>query len=470
LTVREYQYFVVLLVTAAVTYLLTPLVRRAAIRIGAVPAARERDVHVEPIPRMGGLAMYFGVAAGLLAATEIPAFRSSVSTNAPGMVNGLLLAGALIVVIGVIDDKWGMNALAKAAGQVAAAGVLVASGAQLSFFPLPKEGEFALTYNEGVVLTILVVVATINAVNFIDGLDGLAAGIVFIAAISFFIYYYSLTKVVGLTLALPAAAVPAMASVVIAGACLGFLPHNFHPAKIFMGDTGAMLLGLLLAYVPISALSSIDPIGLQNRANRFPEILPLLLPAAVMVIPYTDMLRAVIRRVRAGQSPFAADNKHLHHRMLEIGHSHRSSVLILYAWAALFAAVVVGLSIVTAPLAVLAATTLIAVLVLVLLSIPRLRWWQRRGAPAPARQARPAPATPRPAVVRPEPAGGLASFSPAPHAAPQHALGNGGLSPHRVADSLATLPSLPEAGAMQDQAADTAPMQLPRRASGSIIP
>lgn len=428
---REYEYFLILLVTAAVTYLLTPLARKTAIRIGAVTPLRDRDVHAEPIPRMGGVAMYFGVAGGLLASTEIGPFRSAINNNAPGLVNGLLLAGGLIVVIGIIDDRWGMSAIAKAAGQVAAAGVLVHSGAQLSFFPLPKDGAVALTNNEGVVLTILVVVATINAVNFIDGLDGLAAGIVFIAAISFFIYYYSLTKVVGLY-GVPAAAVPALASVVIAGGCLGFLPHNFHPARIFMGDTGAMLLGLLLAYVPISALSAIDPTTLQNRANRFPEILPLLLPAAVMVIPYTDMLRAVFRRVRAGQSPFAADNKHLHHRMLEIGHSHRSSVLILYAWAALFAAVVVGLSIVTAPLAVLAGTTLVAVLVLVLLSIPRLRWWERRSVPVPARPARPAP--------RP------------------------------VAESIAMLPSPTQVNAAQDGQDDTTPMRVSRRASGSIIP
>jgi len=230
------------------------------------------------------------------------------------------------------------------------------------------------------VLTILVVVATINAVNFIDGLDGLAAGIVCIAAISFFVYYYSLAKVVGLS----AEAVPALASILLAGACLGFLPHNFHPARIFMGDTGAMLLGLMLAYVPIWAINSLDFTTLSYQANRYAEILPLLLPAAVLVIPYVDLLRAVIRRTRAGLSPFAADRKHLHHTMLEIGHSHRSSVLILYAWAALFAGAVVGLSIVTVPLAVLIWTTLAAVLALALLSIPKLRWWERTtGQPAP---------------------------------------------------------------------------------------
>jgi UDP-GlcNAc:undecaprenyl-phosphate/decaprenyl-phosphate GlcNAc-1-phosphate transferase len=396
--VREYEYFLTLLVTAAVTYLLTPLVRRAAIRIKAVPPTRDRDVHAEPIPRMGGLAMYFGVAAGLIVASQLAPFRAVLGGT--GIVSGLLLAGGLIVVIGIIDDRWGLSAIGKLAGQVAAASVLVASGAQLSSFPLPKEGVFELTYHEGVVVTILVVVATINAVNFIDGLDGLAAGIVCIAAFSFFLYYYSLTKFAAPHIALPAEAVPALASIVLAGACIGFLPHNFYPARIFMGDTGSMLLGLLLAYVPISAISSLDFTNLASRANRYAEILPLLLPAAVMAIPYTDMLRAVIRRTRAGQSPFAADRKHLHHRMLEVGHSHRSSVLILYAWAALFAGTVVGLSIVTAPLVVLAGITLAAVLVLVLLSMPRLRWWERRRGSAPARQpavAGTAPAAPAPA-------------------------------------------------------------------------
>ncbi len=440
---REYEYFLTLLVTAAVTYLLTPLVRRTAIRIGAVPAARERDVHAVPIPRMGGIAMYFGVAAGLLAATEIVPFREVISGT--GLVNGLLLAGGLIVVIGVIDDRWGIGAIGKLAGQVAAAGVLVASGAQISSFPLPNGNVFSLTENEGIVLTVLIVVATINAVNFIDGLDGLAAGIVCIAAISFFIYYYSLTKVTSGPFALPNEAGPALVSVVLAGACLGFLPHNFHPARIFMGDTGSMMLGLLLAYVPISAISplTLDFSSLAHRANRYPEILPLLLPAAVMVIPYTDMLRAVIRRTRAGLSPMAADRQHLHHRMLDIGHSHRASVLILYAWAALFAGSVVGLSILTAPLLVLAGITLAAVLVLVLLSMPRLRWWERHPA-APAAASHPAPGRP----------------APDPHAAPHPPAGF---------EHGASAISLPADRTGPDQADTTAPTRVPR-ASGSIIP
>ena len=232
-------------------------------------------------------------------------------------------------------------------------------------------------------LTILVVVATINAVNFIDGLDGLAAGIVCIAAISFFIYYYSLTK--GRSGCRPRRC-PRWPRSCWPARAWGSCRTTSIPRRIFMGDTGSMLLGLLLAYVPIWAINSLDFTSLANKANRYAEILPLLLPAAVLVIPYIDMLRAVIRRTRAGMSPFAADRKHLHHTMLDIGHSHRSSVLILYAWAALFAGTVVGLSIVTVQLVVLVWITLAAVLVLVLLSMPRLRWWER-GRAEPARPA-----------------------------------------------------------------------------------
>jgi UDP-GlcNAc:undecaprenyl-phosphate/decaprenyl-phosphate GlcNAc-1-phosphate transferase len=398
------DYALPFLVTVAITFLLTPLVRLMAIKVGAVLSARDRDVHAAPTPRMGGLAMYLGAAAGLFAASRV-----ALSDVIP--IGGLLLAAGLIVVVGMVDDRWGVNATVKLVGQIGAAVILFESGARLSFFPLPREVLFDLTPNESFVLTIVVVVATINAVNFIDGLDGLAAGIVCIAAISFFVYYYSLTQSVGLV---PEAA-PALASVVLAGACLGFLPHNFYPARIFMGDTGSMLLGLLLAYVPIQAMSSLDYASLQNKANRFAEILPLLLPAAVLVIPYTDMLRAVIRRTRAGQSPFAADRKHLHHRMLEIGHSHRSSVLILYAWAAVFAGTVVGLSIVTVSLAYLAMTTLGAVLVLALLSIPSMRFWERYRSPElPLTPAGAPPAAPPAAVA--EPVGVAGRAGPAPSA------------------------------------------------------
>jgi len=394
------EYVLTLLAAAAVTYLLTPLVRRFAIAIGAMHAARDRDVHVVPTPLLGGFAMYAGLAAGLIVASGLTSLNSVFAET--NMAKGLLLAGGLLVVMGFVDDRWGMGVISKLAGQVAAGVILVWSGAEVTWLPTPGGTTLGLTSDQQIALTILVVVVTINAVNFIDGLDGLAAGIVGIGAVAFFAYYYTLTHRLGL----PDQAAPALASAVLAGICLGFLPHNYHPARIFMGDTGAMLIGLLLAYAPISSLASLDPGSLTDTralslgtVNRFGAILPLLLPAAILLIPYTDLLLAVFRRARAGMSPFAPDRKHLHHRMLDIGHSHRTSVLIMYLWAAVFAGSVVWLSIVRTPLIVLVIITVGAVLALLLASMPRLRPWTRHPASTPAAreatvssEAAPAPA------------------------------------------------------------------------------
>jgi UDP-GlcNAc:undecaprenyl-phosphate GlcNAc-1-phosphate transferase len=361
------EYILTLLTAAAVTYLLTPLVRRIAMATGAMHAPRDRDVHVVRTPLLGGVAMYAGLAAALLVANQLPYLRAAIGGSRVSA--GLLLAGGLVVLIGIVDDRWGMSALSKLAGQVAAAGILVWSGTELSWIPWPRGQALWLTPNQALVLTILVVVLTINAVNFIDGLDGLAAGIVCIAALAFFAYSYTLVRAAGST----TQSLPALVSAILAGMCLGFLPHNFYPARIFMGDTGAMLLGLLLAFAPISSTGSVDPSILPYAVNRFPTILPLLLPAAIFLIPYADLLLAVARRTWAGQSPFAPDKKHLHHRLLEIGHSHRKSVLLMYAWAALFAATVVSLSVVRTKLVILAGATLAGMLVLLLVSVPRLR-------------------------------------------------------------------------------------------------
>src|SRR5260370_14858386 len=214
------------------------------------------------------------------------------------MAPGLLLAGGLIALVGAVDDRWGVSPIIKLAGQAGAGGILVWSGAQLSWLPEPNGGTLGLTANQSTVLTILVVVATINAVNFIDGLDGLAAGIVCIAAIAFFVYSYRLTQVVQPRLS--DLGNPALASAVLVGACVGFLPHNFYPARIFMGDTRSMLLGLLLAYVPISSIASLDPATLPRTVNRLPEVLPLLLPAAIRAIPYAALLLARGPGTRAG--------------------------------------------------------------------------------------------------------------------------------------------------------------------------
>ncbi len=391
------DYLLTLMVAAAVTYVLTPLVRRFAIAVGAIkqPRERDRDVHTAPVPEFGGLAMYAGLAAALLVANEITQLHDDAIVGT-GMLTGLLGAGGVLVIIGLIDDRWGLSVITKAAGQVAAASVLVATGAGLSWLPLPGGSGriFIPSSDEGALLTILIVVATINAVNFIDGLDGLAAGIVAIAAISFFAYYYSLTKLVDIS----NLAAPALASAVLIGMCAGFLPHNFAPAKIFMGDTGSMLLGLVLAYAPISCINSLPAAQLENSINRYPVIMPVLLPVVLLVIPYGDMLLAVVRRTRAGRSPFAADRKHLHHRLLDIGHSQRASVLIMYLWAAAFSGIVVWLSIDKTelpkapnhygePVLVFVLITAVAVAILLLLSMPWRHWRDRSRTGAAAARA-----------------------------------------------------------------------------------
>jgi UDP-GlcNAc:undecaprenyl-phosphate/decaprenyl-phosphate GlcNAc-1-phosphate transferase len=448
------EYLLTLLVTAAVTYLLTPLVRRGAIATRTMKAPRARDVHTVPMPLMGGLAMFAGLAAGLLVADQLTPLRTVLVGNR--IATGLLLAGGLIVVVGMVDDRWGLSPISKLAGQAAAGGILFWSGCQLSWLPEPGGGTFLLTTNQSTVLTVFLVVATINAVNFIDGLDGLAAGIVCIAAIAFFVYYYRLTQVVHPHLSEQAG--PALVSALLIGACLGFLPHNSYPAKIFMGDTGSMLLGLLLAYVPISSINSLDPGSLHSAANRFPEVLPLLLPATILVIPYTDLLLAVTRRVRAGKSPLAPDRKHLHHRLQDMGHPHRASVLILYLWAALFSAAIVWLSIARTPVFVFAVTTVVAIVVLLLMSMPRLRWWRygrrRRARAAALAAAKPAVAT------RPKPAASNGSARPAAAASngsarPAAAASNGSAQPAAAAGNGSPRPG--PAGTARDAPPVSAP-------------
>nr|WP_082535438.1 MraY family glycosyltransferase [Nonomuraea pusilla] len=367
---REYLFMA--LIAAAVTYLLVPLVRRFAIRIGAMPEVRERDVHTTPTPRLGGLAMYGGLVAGLLVANQLSHTGQALKESDGHPVVALIVAGALITLTGFLDDWWGMDAFIKLGGQIAAAGVLVYSDLRLVYLPLPKDwgGSTSLDYTLSTVITILVVVVTINAVNFVDGLDGLAAGIVCIAAMATWAYSIFLSQSISGTNITTTAAI---ASILI-GTCLGFLPHNFHPAKIFMGDTGAMLIGLVLAS-SIVTVTPLDPAVIEDM-NKVPVLLPLILPAAVLVLPLVDLTTAVVRRTSQGLSPFAPDRGHLHHRLLDIGHSHRRSVLIMYAWAFIFAFGIVALSTIGVPVLLFPVVIVLAVVVLVLMAAPR---WRGRG-------------------------------------------------------------------------------------------
>jgi UDP-GlcNAc:undecaprenyl-phosphate/decaprenyl-phosphate GlcNAc-1-phosphate transferase len=324
------EYLLALFVAGAVTYLTTGMVRRLAMHYGFMAEVRDRDVHDVPIPRLGGLAMLLGFLAALVVASELP-LLSSVFGGATSTWDALVTGAVVICALGAVDDRWGLDALTKLAGQALAAGLMAVQGVQLLYVPWPGQ-TVVLGPAEGTLLTVLVVVVTVNAVNFVDGLDGLAAGIVGIASAAFFLFAYLLSVQNDLVRATPAALVTA----VLTGMCLGFLPHNFNPARIFMGDSGSMLIGLLLAAGLILLTGNVDP-ELVTGLGAVPTFLPFLVPLAVIAVPFLDLLLAVGRRTRARRSPFAPDKQHLHHRLLEMGHSQRRAVLVMYAGTALLA-------------------------------------------------------------------------------------------------------------------------------------
>ncbi len=364
------EYLLVGLTAAAVTFLLTGLVRLFAIRTKAVATPRERDVHVTPIPRLGGVAMYGGVLAGMLVADRLPVLRSAFdSLDAIAVV----LAGGLIVLVGALDDRFDLDAVTKLAGQVTAAGVLVLFGVQWFLFYVPWEGAGAtgsvlvLGQDQAVLITVLMTVVLVNAMNFVDGLDGLAAGIGLIAAASIGAFSLGQLNLQSSVESYP----PVLIAATLAGACLGFLPHNFQPARIFMGDSGSMLIGLMLAAASTSASGRVNPTA-YGASDALALLSPLLVVAAVLFIPLLDFGLAVLRRTRAGQHPFHADKMHLHHRLLEIGHSQRRAVLLIYLWAGVLAFGAVALTLLDA--FVVAWGVGVGLLIAVLASaVPRLR-------------------------------------------------------------------------------------------------
>ncbi|MFF9153597.1 MraY family glycosyltransferase [Streptomyces sp. NPDC014846] len=377
------EYLLTLCVTAAVTYLLTGPVRKFAIVAGAMPEIRARDVHREPTPRLGGIAMFFGLCAGLLVADHLTNLNEVfVKSNEP---RALLSGAALIWLIGVLDDKFEIDALIKLGGQMIAAGVMVMQGLTILWLPIPTVGTVALTQWQGTLLTVALVVITINAVNFVDGLDGLAAGMVCIAAAAFFMYTYRIWYSYGIEAAAPAT----LFAAILMGMCLGFLPHNMHPARIFMGDSGSMLIGLVLAAGAISVTGQVDPDNLGFGASErstvhqmVPVYIPLLMPLTIIAVPAADLVLAIVRRTWRGQSPFAADRGHLHHRLLEIGHSHSRAVLIMYFWSALIGFGALAYSVNSASMWIVLGVVFLSAVGLVLLLLPRFTprvpaWAQR---------------------------------------------------------------------------------------------
>ncbi|MFE0257745.1 MraY family glycosyltransferase [Streptomyces sp. NPDC059010] len=400
------EYLLTLCITAAVTYLLTGPVRKFAIVAGAMPEIRARDVHREPTPRLGGIAMFFGLCAGLLAADHLTNLSSVFeNSNEP---RALLSGAALIWLIGVLDDKFEIDALIKLGGQMIAAGVMVMQGLTILWLPIPGFGSVALTQWQGTLLTVALVVITINAVNFVDGLDGLAAGMVCIASAAFFLYAYRVWVSYGIEAAAPAT----LFAAILMGMCLGFLPHNMHPARIFMGDSGSMLIGLVLAAGAISITGQVDPDALKLFAGSekaavhqtVPVYIPLLLPLTIIAIPAADLVLAIVRRTWRGQSPFAADRGHLHHRLLEIGHSHSRAVLIMYFWSALIAFGALAYSVNSASMWIVLGVVFLSAIGLLLLLMPRFtprapRWAEAFIPPRYRRGAASAPAATTPQTV-----------------------------------------------------------------------
>ena len=321
-------YLGVFLASAVAVAVVTPLVRRLAARFGAIDQPSDRKVHPKPTSTGGGVGILIGVAAGMAAAALTPSLRSIFRESSE--LQGTLAAAAILTAVGLRDDLRGMTAPVKLAAQILAAGVLILFGVELLFFWFPTQGVVVVTADLAVPLTVVWVLLIVNAVNLMDGLDGLAAGIVVIAATAFFIYLSTAgaSSFPGDTRAAQ------ILAAVTAGAALGFLPYNFYPARIFMGDSGSMPLGLLLAAATISGVGrTLQPSGGDIAAFSIPVLIPMI----VLAVPLADVALAVIRRLRRGRPVFAPDKEHIHHQLREIGNTHRRTVLIIYFWSILAA-------------------------------------------------------------------------------------------------------------------------------------
>ncbi|ACZ20944.1 UDP-N-acetylmuramyl pentapeptide phosphotransferase/UDP-N-acetylglucosamine-1-phosphate transferase [Sanguibacter keddieii DSM 10542] len=360
-------YLLVMLVAAAVTYLATPFARWLAVKTNAVTAVRSRDVHTIPTPRLGGVAMYLGLAAAFLFASRMGFLEGVFEVNNNAWV--ILAAGGMVCLLGVADDIWDLDWMTKLVGQVLAAGLMAWQGVQL--ITVPIGGLTIGSSRLSLFVTVISVVIAMNAVNFVDGLDGLAAGMIAIGGAAFFVYTYLLTLEANPTDYSNLATLIVSALV---GACLGFLPHNFHPSKIFMGDSGSMLIGLTMAAAAIVVTGQIDP-EQASDGQQIPAFIPILLPAAVLMLPLLDMGLAVVRRLLAGKSPFHPDRMHLHHRLLQLGHSHPRAVVIMYLWSAVFSFGAAALVVV--PWQTVLAGLGVAVVVSIILTLGPLRGRER---------------------------------------------------------------------------------------------
>ena len=317
--------------TALVTFGFSFAIRRLSLKYKLYPKIRERDVHTTPTPRLGGVAMFLGILVAFIVASQIDFFH--VIFAQPGPVLAIMGAAFLIVLVGVLDDLWDLDWTIKLAAQLGIAALVAWQGVQI--LSLPIGGITVGSPTMSFLLTIFVIVLVMNAVNFIDGLDGLVAGVSLISNGVFLIYSYLLARETSPSNYFNLAS---LIAAVLVGACAGFLPFNWHKARLFMGDAGSMLVGLLMAVAAIAVTGQIDPSAFTEtglgKSQLLPAFLPIMLPFAILLLPLVDFSLAVLRRVSAGKSPFTADRKHLHHRLLAMGHSHLQAVLILYTWTA----------------------------------------------------------------------------------------------------------------------------------------
>ena len=321
-------YGLVLVVAAGATAALTVPARRVSVRVGYVALPNERKIHTRPTPYGGGAAMFLGFLVAVVAAAALPALRP-IFTDSPEL-QGVVLAGGAMFAVGLIDDVRDMSAPAKMAGQVLSASILYFMGVTMYEFKVPLAGFFVLTPGIIPLITAAWVIALTNAINLIDGLDGLAAGVVAIGGGALAIYGL---RLMGLGL-LPSDNVGPLVAVIACGICLGFLPFNFNPARIFMGDAGAHFLGLLMA-ASTMVIGGRVPTTVPTTGVTYFFFAPLFIPFFILGVPIVDMAFAFIRRTARGTGFHTPDKEHIHHRLLRLGHGPRRSVLILWAWTAI---------------------------------------------------------------------------------------------------------------------------------------
>ncbi|XAS66096.1 MraY family glycosyltransferase [Micrococcaceae bacterium Sec5.7] len=325
------MYLLMMLTAAVVSYGATWGARLIGNRLELFSPIRSRDVHSSPVSRLGGLGIFAGFLVALVVASQSFFVKDIFRGNSAPW--GVLAGAAVIVIVGMADDLLDLRWWVKLIGQSIAALVVAIWGVRMTvipFIPDPIRIESDLLH---ILLTAGLIVTTMNAFNFIDGLDGLAAGVAIIGGVAFFLTAYWVHRNAVL---LDRSDLATLLTAVVVGSCVGFLPHNWFPSKIFMGDSGAMLIGLLMATAGVVSTGQISS-GLYDRANGIPTIIPILLPFAVLFLPLLDLGLAVVRRTALGRSPWSADRGHLHHKLMDVGYSHRSAVLLLYMWTCVLA-------------------------------------------------------------------------------------------------------------------------------------